>query len=112
MKLSEESIHGCENCIYVANQDSIVIPVDIAKIFQKKNLILQDVNLKIDQGEFVYLIGKTGAGKSTGFADSTMWCFFKKCRANDPDDFIRLGETEMAVTVSITDTLLLWLLAV
>lgn len=29
------------------------------------NIILTDVNLKIDKGEFVYLIGKTGSGKST-----------------------------------------------
>jgi cell division transport system ATP-binding protein len=43
----------------------MLIDINSAKIFQKKNLILQDVNLKIDQGEFVYLIGKTGAGKSS-----------------------------------------------
>ena len=43
----------------------MTIDINSAKIFQKKNLILQDVNLKIDQGEFVYLIGKTGAGKSS-----------------------------------------------
>lgn len=43
----------------------MIIDINSAKIFQKKNLILQDVNLKIDEGEFVYLIGKTGAGKSS-----------------------------------------------
>ncbi len=43
----------------------MIIDIKSAKIFQKKNLILQDVDLKIDQGEFVYLIGKTGAGKSS-----------------------------------------------
>lgn len=43
----------------------MIIDINSAKIFQKKNLILQDVNLKIDQGEFVYLIGKTGSGKSS-----------------------------------------------
>ena len=43
----------------------MIIDINSAKIFQKKNLILQDVNLKIDKGEFVYLIGKTGAGKSS-----------------------------------------------
>ena len=43
----------------------MIIDIDSAKIFQKKNLILQDVNLKIDEGEFVYLIGKTGSGKSS-----------------------------------------------
>ena len=34
-------------------------------IYLSKNLILSDVNLRIDQGEFVYLIGKTGSGKSS-----------------------------------------------
>ena len=43
----------------------MIIDINSAKIFQKKNLILQDVNVKIEQGEFVYLIGKTGSGKSS-----------------------------------------------
>lgn len=34
-------------------------------IYQKDNLILSDVNFKVDKGEFVYLIGKTGSGKSS-----------------------------------------------
>ena len=36
-----------------------------ATIFQRENLILSDVSLSIDKGEFVYLIGKTGSGKSS-----------------------------------------------
>ena len=43
----------------------MIIDINSAKIFQKKNLILQNVNLQIQPSEFVYLIGKTGAGKST-----------------------------------------------
>lgn len=34
-------------------------------VFQKKILILSKVNITIHTGEFVYLIGKTGAGKSS-----------------------------------------------
>ena len=34
-------------------------------IFQRENLVLHDVNLEIEKGEFVYLIGKTGSGKSS-----------------------------------------------
>lgn len=34
-------------------------------IYQDKVLILSDVNLNIAKGEFVYLIGKTGSGKSS-----------------------------------------------
>jgi cell division transport system ATP-binding protein len=42
-----------------------VISLKNAYIFQKENLILSDVNFEIKQGEFVYLIGKTGSGKSS-----------------------------------------------
>ena len=34
-------------------------------IYQSKNLVLSGVNLQIDKGEFLYLIGKTGSGKSS-----------------------------------------------
>ncbi|MEO6832602.1 MAG: ATP-binding cassette domain-containing protein [Chitinophagaceae bacterium] len=34
-------------------------------IYQSKTLILKDVNLEVDKGDFVYLIGKTGTGKSS-----------------------------------------------
>ena len=36
-----------------------------AKISQKDHLVLSDVNLSIKTGEMVYLIGKTGTGKSS-----------------------------------------------
>ena len=34
-------------------------------IYQGSSLILQDVNISINKGEFVYLVGKTGTGKSS-----------------------------------------------
>lgn len=34
-------------------------------IFQNTSLILSDVNFEANKGEFVYLIGKTGSGKSS-----------------------------------------------
>ncbi len=34
-------------------------------IFQRENLILSDINLDIQKGEFNYIIGKTGSGKSS-----------------------------------------------
>jgi cell division transport system ATP-binding protein len=36
-----------------------------ANIYQGNSLILQDVNIAVDKGEFVYLVGKTGTGKSS-----------------------------------------------
>ncbi|MGX1024074.1 cell division transport system ATP-binding protein [Psychroflexus sp. MBR-150] len=34
-------------------------------VYQRENLILSQVNVSIKKGEFVYLIGKTGTGKSS-----------------------------------------------
>ena len=34
-------------------------------VFQQKHLVLSDVNLHIDKGDFVWLIGQTGSGKSS-----------------------------------------------
>jgi len=45
-------------------QDSI-IEIRGANIYQGQNLILQDVNLTVRKSEFVYLVGKTGTGKSS-----------------------------------------------
>ena len=42
-----------------------VLELTNASIFQKENLILDDVSIRIEKGEFVYLIGKTGTGKSS-----------------------------------------------
>lgn len=37
----------------------------VSKIFEPDIAALVDINLKIQQGEFVYVIGQTGSGKST-----------------------------------------------
>ncbi len=42
-----------------------IVKLKGVNIFQSKNLVLSHVNLQIDKGEFVYLIGKTGSGKSS-----------------------------------------------
>ena len=34
-------------------------------VYQNENMILTDVSLEVKKGEFVYLIGKTGSGKSS-----------------------------------------------
>src|SRR6201989_2221444 len=43
----------------------IIVELKQANIYQGDNLILQSVNLTIEKGEFVYLVGKTGTGKSS-----------------------------------------------
>jgi len=42
-----------------------IIDVRNANIYQGENLVLQNVNLIVNKGEFVYLVGKTGTGKSS-----------------------------------------------
>jgi len=42
-----------------------VLHLKDASIFQRENLILSDVSVTVEKGEFVYLIGKTGTGKSS-----------------------------------------------
>jgi len=46
-------------------EDTSVINLKEISVFQKNKLVLAHVNLEIKLGEFVYLIGKTGSGKSS-----------------------------------------------
>ena len=41
-----------------------IIKADKAVIRQQKVTILKDVTLEIESGEFIYIIGKVGSGKS------------------------------------------------
>ncbi|MDP4619542.1 MAG: ATP-binding cassette domain-containing protein [Sediminibacterium sp.] len=43
----------------------IVVKLENVNIYQSGNLILQAVNFEVQKGEFVYLVGKTGTGKSS-----------------------------------------------
>ena len=42
-----------------------IVELRNVNIYQSSNLILSEVNISIDKGEFVYLVGKTGTGKSS-----------------------------------------------
>ena len=42
-----------------------IIELRNVNIYQSGSPILQDVNLTVNKGEFVYLVGKTGTGKSS-----------------------------------------------
>ena len=43
----------------------MVLELKNADIYQRDNLVLNNVNLRIEPGQFIYLIGATGSGKST-----------------------------------------------
>lgn len=42
-----------------------IVSLQDVSIYQEKNLVLSKVNLEVQHGEFIYLIGKTGSGKSS-----------------------------------------------
>ena len=42
-----------------------IIKINNGSVFQHERLIINDINLEIGEGEFVYLIGRSGSGKSS-----------------------------------------------
>ena len=52
--------------------DKPVVAVKDASIFQDHSTILKDVHFEIGKGEFVYLVGSTGSGKSSLL--KTLYC--------------------------------------
>lgn len=45
--------------------ENSILHLENADIYQRDNLVLSKVNLQIEKGEWYYLIGKTGSGKSS-----------------------------------------------
>ncbi len=45
--------------------NEVVLSLKNANIYQGNSLILSDVNISVNKSEFVYLVGKTGTGKSS-----------------------------------------------
>jgi cell division transport system ATP-binding protein len=44
---------------------SAVVKVQNATIFQENTAVLNDISFEVEKGEFVYLVGRTGSGKSS-----------------------------------------------
>jgi len=42
-----------------------IIELRGCSVFQQDHLVLSDVNLKVDKGEFIYLVGRVGSGKTS-----------------------------------------------
>ena len=42
-----------------------IIRFENADIFIQDHLVLSDVNFQVSKGEFIYLIGKVGSGKTS-----------------------------------------------
>lgn len=60
-----------------------VVRISNASIFQEDHTVLSEIDFNIDKGEFVYLIGRTGSGKSS---------LLKTLYADLP---LRLGQAEV-----------------
>ena len=45
--------------------ENSIIKLNHVDVFQQKHLVLSDVNLHINKGDFIWLIGQTGSGKSS-----------------------------------------------
>jgi cell division transport system ATP-binding protein len=61
-----------------------VLRIDQATIFQGQNSVLDNISFEIEKGEFVFIIGRTGSGKSS---------LLKTLYADLP---LRLGDIEVA----------------
>ena len=46
-------------------ENQAIVRFSGVNVLQKKKVVLGNVNLQINEGDFVYLIGKTGSGKSS-----------------------------------------------
>lgn len=44
---------------------ALIIELNDAEIYQRENLVLKNVNVRVKKGEFIYVIGKVGSGKSS-----------------------------------------------
>ncbi|MBC7523556.1 MAG: ATP-binding cassette domain-containing protein [Flavobacterium sp.] len=44
---------------------TLVLSLENVTIYQESRVILSQVNLEVNHGEFIYIIGKTGSGKSS-----------------------------------------------
>jgi cell division transport system ATP-binding protein len=43
----------------------VIIELTNCSIWQQNHLVLSNINLRVDKGEFIYLVGRVGSGKSS-----------------------------------------------
>ncbi len=62
--------------------DHLMLKVENLNVLQGKKIVLADVNFQMQEGEFVYLIGKTGSGKSSLLRTIYADLYFRKGKIN------------------------------
>ena len=75
MNILSRSVWGIEKCcnfkdfiivvFHIHPMSETIVTLNEVAIFQKENLILNNIDLQVKKGDFVYVIGKTGSGKSS-----------------------------------------------
>ncbi len=53
-------------------ESETIISLEKVSVFQKHNMVLNNVDFSVSKGEFLYLLGKTGSGKSSLM--KTLYC--------------------------------------
>lgn len=56
----------------IVNVEKMLIDYQKVNIYQQDSLVLKDVDFQVDEGEFIYIIGKVGSGKSSLL--KTLYC--------------------------------------
>ncbi len=54
-----------QNIKPITSDSGSIVSINGAMVMQEENIVLRDVNIDIKQGEFVYIIGRVGSGKSS-----------------------------------------------
>ena len=62
-KSSHDDVSG--TAFNLPTSDQLVVDLREVDIYQENHLVLHNISLSVEEGAFIYLIGKTGSGKSS-----------------------------------------------
>ena len=65
LQMNDGMESGNNNFEHTNFENNNIVSLKQANIYQGNTLVLNNVNLEVNKGEFIYMIGKTGTGKSS-----------------------------------------------